>query len=450
MKKFLVVLVVVAMACMSSVAFAADVAVSGSIEYRMRNIANVDMTDTTKDNKNVTDERVRLNIDAKAGDALSGRVSIENDWDTWGRFESVQGGGAESTTVTSPTNTTANLKGATTHATQLALREAWIGFKLPGTSVGIKGGHMLLQLGNGWWFRSMKFGSDAWVAYTDIDALHLGFVDIKVNESTVTAADDTDAYAFVATYKMSDTMSAGINFTTFNDRKGRTFTALYGTKIPVGTTLDDAKLQNLEAHFAGAVGSVKLNAEIDMQMGDATYTTAGVSDKSKFKGNQVVLQANIPMDALTINATVARGSGGKSTDTDEKEYISLMDGDMHYTVVYEYLVNTAARDSFQTLHTGFANTTAFSAGAAFNVTKNLMVGADAWMLQATQKVTPASGADTNDLGLEIDAKVNWKLYENLTFNTVIGYFMPGDAYKLASGKDADKVSVIQSVLAFKF
>jgi hypothetical protein len=110
----------------------------------------------------------------------------------------------------------------------IGLREAWIGFKVPGAPVGIKAGHMLLQLGNAWFFRSMKYGSDAWVVYTDIDALHLGVVDIKVAENTTTLADDTDAYAFVAAYKLSDTMSAGVNFTNVNDRYGKTFTALYG------------------------------------------------------------------------------------------------------------------------------------------------------------------------------------------------------------------------------
>jgi hypothetical protein len=448
MKKFLVVLVVVAMTCMSSMAFAADVSVNGSIEYLMRSFVNLDLNDTSgtiSDNRSTTQERVRLNIDAKAGDVLSGRIGIENDWDTWGRFESVQANGAETTVVTDPTGTTINPGAKTTHGTQLGLREAWIGFRLPGTPVGIKGGHMLLQLGNGWFFRSMKYGSDAWVAYTDIDALHLGFVDIKVAENTTTLADDTDAYAFVVTYKLSDSMSAGINFTNVNDRAGKTFTALYGL-APL--TIVNANLQNAEAHFTGKVGPVKLNAEIDVQMGDATDNT---QTKSKFKGNQVVLQANVAMDPLTINATLARGSGVSATDTsgDFKEYVALMDADVHYTLVYEYLVKTAAQQSFKTTGTGFGNTTAISLGAAFNASKNLMIGADVWMLQATQEVSLNGGALSDKLGTEIDAKINWKMYENLTWNTTIGYFMPGDAYKFPT-RDADTARAIQSVLSFKF
>ncbi len=423
MKKFLVVLVIVVMACMSSLAFAADVSVNGSIEYRLRNLVNTDLDDATNDNNNVTSERVRLNIDAKAGAALSGRIGIENDWDAWGRFEQAQGTGG-----------------------RINLREAWIGFKVPETPVGVKAGHMLLQLGNAWFFRSMKYGSDAWVVYTDIDALHLGVVNIKVAENTTTMADDTDAYAFVATYKLSDTMSAGLNFTNVNDRAGKTFTALYA--LPAGSIVN-ANLQNLEAHFAGTVGPVKLQAEVDLQMGDATDNT---QTKSKFKGNQLVLQANIPMDALTINATLARGSGVSATDNsgDFKEYIALLDGDVHYTLIYEYLVPTAAGQSFQTLHTGFGNTTALSVGAGFNVTKNLMIGADAWWLAATEKVVNGANDEVSDLGMEIDAKVNWKLYENLSWNTTLGWFIPGDAYKVSATEDAVNSHAIQSVLSFKF
>jgi hypothetical protein len=440
MKKFWVVLVVVAMTCMSSMAFAADIAVSGSIDFRMRNLVNIDLNDTgVHDNNNVTNERVRLNIDAKAGDALSGRISIENDWDTWGRFETVQ----------------ANAAGGT--GPFLRLREAWIGFKVPGAPVGVKGGHMLLQLGNAWFFRSMKYGSDAWVVYTDIDALHLGIVDIKVSEGVATVADDVDAYAFVATYKLSDTMSAGLNFTTISDRNGIGMTSFYAAApatnyIPGATGFENANIQNLGVHFSGKVGPIKLNAEIDQQMGDAT--TGGT--KVKFKGNQVVLQGNMALDPVTLNATLARGSGEKASAApalggkNVKEYIALLDSDTHYTVVYEYLLKTAARESFKATGTGFGNTTAVSVGAGFNVSKNLMIGADIWWLAATEKVVNGAGDEVSDLGLEIDAKVNWKLYENLSLNTSIGYFMPGDAYKISATQDADAARAIQSVLSFRF
>ena len=57
---------------------------------------------------------------------------------------------------------------------------------------------MLLQLGQGWWFRSMKYGSDAWVAFTDIDPVHVGVVNVKVSEGLTASSDDIDAYVLFA------------------------------------------------------------------------------------------------------------------------------------------------------------------------------------------------------------------------------------------------------------
>jgi outer membrane protein W len=299
----------------------------------------------------------------------------------------------------------------------------------------------------------MTYGSDGWVVYPDIDALHLGVVNIKVSEGSTARADDTDAFAFVATYKLSDTMTAGINFTNLNDRSGKSMNTFYGT-----TAFSNAVLQNMEAHFAGTVGPAKLKVEVDVQSGDATTQTVFATPvKHKFKGNQVVLEANIALDPVTVNATIARGSGAtaNTASPDMKEYIALMDADMHYTLIYEYLVPTAAQQSFATLHTGFGNTTAVSLGAGVNVTKNFMIGADLWYLQATKKVATYTDILGNDvlsdkLGIEIDAKINWKLYENLSWNNTIGYFMPGDAYKISAIQDADNARAIMSVLSFKF
>jgi hypothetical protein len=59
--------------------------------------------------------------------------------------------------------------------------------------------------------------------------------------------------------------------------------------------------------------------------------------------------------------------------------------------------------------------------------------------------------------MEVDVKLNWKLADNLAWNWTLGYFKPGDAYKTtqtANGVttlvDADDVTGIQGVLAFKF
>ena len=91
MKKFVVLLVVVAISCFSATAFAVEISVSGSLDIRSRDLNDLNLTkDAPADvagNQRITQERVRLTVDAKAGDDVTARLPIENDWDTTGRTE---------------------------------------------------------------------------------------------------------------------------------------------------------------------------------------------------------------------------------------------------------------------------------------------------------------------------------------------------------------------------
>jgi hypothetical protein len=82
------------------------------------------------------------------------------------------------------------------------------------------------------------------------------------------------------------------------------------------------------------------------------------------------------------------------------------------------------------------------------VSKSLNVGLDLWYLRATEKVHDTQSTDpnatTNDIGTEIDAHVNWKLYENLTWNWMLGWLDPGNGL----GKDA--ATGVQGYLTMKF
>src|SRR5574337_209894 len=98
MKKFLALLAVVAMVGLfCSLAVAADVSVSGSIDIRSRDFRdltlNKDSTPAASKDTVDTQERIRLNVNVKS-DNVKAKVSIENDWDTWGRFEQPQGNAA--------------------------------------------------------------------------------------------------------------------------------------------------------------------------------------------------------------------------------------------------------------------------------------------------------------------------------------------------------------------
>jgi hypothetical protein len=363
-------------------------------------------------------------VNVKAGD-VKGKVTIENDWDDMGRFEAKQG---TSTVVTGVTNTATGAV-STTQASRLGLREAWMLFKVPYMPFALKGGHQFLQLGNGWFFRANKYGSDAWIVLSEIDTLHLALFDVKVSEGNRASSDDIDAYGIVATNKFGD-ITAGVNITLANDRRN-----VYGFNTPGFGT----KAQNIGLHGNGKVGPVGLKAEIDVQTGKAE----GAAGERKFKGNQIVIQGDVKLDPVTVDFTVARGSGNKIGDNDWKQMVTFMDFDPHYTVIYEYRVAGPCG-----IHTGFCNTTAISGGAKFKATKSLTIGGSLWFLMATEDVpdviSTTAGATTDELGMEVDLKLKWQLYENLAWSWSVGYLDPG------KGLGKDPATAIQGKLSMNF
>jgi hypothetical protein len=166
----------------------------------------------------------------------------------------------------------------------------------------------------------------------------------------------------------------------------------------------------------------------------------------------------MPIDPLSINATVAMGSGIDlgSASNDFKQIVTALDSDPHYTFVYEYLTKTACITSLTAAgnpvygkNTGFCNTTALNIGGSMAVTKWMTASLDYWMLKATEKVSINGAALSDDVGNEIDLVLKFKLYDQLTWNWQIGRLMPGKAYDYAAAA-ADDVDAIQGILSYKF
>jgi hypothetical protein len=449
MKKFLALLAVVAIVCLSSMAFAADVTVGGSYEIRSRDFMKLNFFDSAA-NAQDTQNRLRLDVNAKAGDDVKGKIEIEQDFGT-----GAQDWGTANGSFQTP-NRSYNVGSTST----IGFRELWMSFNVPGVPVNVTGGHQLLQLGNGWFFKAKHFGADAWVVANKTGDNTAAFVDVKISEGSIATNDDVDAYALVDVLKLNENMAVGVDFTMANDRRGLlgSVGAFGATTHAMGAADTAIQAQNLGLNFNGKLGPVALNAELDVQMGKAKAANlvsgaSGTYDSgdATFKGNQIVIQGKVPMDPVTINFTVARGSGDKAGSKDYDGYKAFLDIDPHYTFLYEYKIATATGSK----NTGFGNTTAVSVGAMFAATKSVNIGADVWMLQATEKTNvtltgAAKGATSNDLGTELDVKVQWKMYDNLAWNWDFGVFAPGAAYKDVNGKGTETAVGAQGVLAFKF
>jgi len=417
MKKFYVILVVIAMVFVSSIALAMDVTVGGSVQIRSRNFQDFNFDKNAPVNQVDTQERVIIDVMATS-DNVKGKISLWNDFEDWGRLESNQGNGFGSTTSTVVSGATGSEA-----AGHFGFKEAWLSFNLPGIPVNVTAGHQYLQLGNGWFLQNKHFGSDAWVVANVTGPNTLAFVNIKVLEGNAShASDDADAYALLDVFKISDDITIGIDI----------------ADVRVRPTVE---LQNFSLNFNGKFGIFKLMAQADMQAGKIT----GGAVEPKFKGTEIVVQGNIGMDPVTINFLLAQGSGNKKGETDVKGYVNFLDINPRYTFLYEYKLAGASGAA----HQGFSNTTALSLGAMFAASKSVNIGLDVYDLIATEKITNGMGEESDEIGVEVDAKLNWKLYDNLTWNWDFGYFKPGKAFKTAKGT-TDACMGAMGILALKF
>jgi len=429
MKKFMVIFAVLALTMVSSVAMA-EVTFDGSIEFLMRSLKNTsDWNDDTKTagDYQLTYERLRFGVNAKH-DNVKGRIQFENDWDTWG----------DGASTTNP-----NPGFETPPSNRFYTREAWLDFTIPGAGPAhVKVGRQFLQLGNGWYFRSNKYGSDAWLVGLP-GKNTVAFVNVKASENIGSNADDTDAYVLLDVYKLNDNHTVGAYISHITDRQGKWYNNFVQSLGGPNPGSNGVTLDTLGVHYTGKLGPLNLMAELDYQMGEVEFP---VGPKIDLSGKQLIVQANMPIDALTISATAAMGSGDDPNTTDEnEEFIPFLDKDPHYTLVYEYYMNTAAGRK----NTGFANTTALGLGAKFKISKMFTLGADLWWLTADQKFNNSTGVDSDEIGQEVDIRLDMNLYDQLSWIVVYGHFIPGGGYENAAG-EADNATAWHSVLSYKF
>jgi hypothetical protein len=194
MKKFLVIIAVLALTMISSVAMA-EVTVDGSVEFLMRSFKNLtdwnDKTTTAGDWVN-TYERLRIGVNAKH-EGVKGRIQLDTDWDQWGDGASTSSPNPGFETRTNGT---------------FAVREGWLDMQLGLGTAHVKVGRQFLQLGNGWFLRSSKYGSDAWLIGMP-GKNTVAFVNIKASENQSISSDDTDAYAILDVFKIDDKNTVG-------------------------------------------------------------------------------------------------------------------------------------------------------------------------------------------------------------------------------------------------
>jgi hypothetical protein len=347
------------------------------------------------------DERIRLSVDARVAPNVEGMVQLEsgpygvgtsNDKYYWGNFNSKPG--------------------------DLAILQSWImysGSGLLGVPAGVKIGHIPLALGNKVFFDHTHFGDDAIVLFAnptkDIEA---DLLTIKFFEgNNFVASDDLDGYVGIVSYKIDDKNTIGLNYTYLNS-SGNATTA-DAKLLPANSKFS---LQNLELAGKGTISGLGYNYSGDVQFGKWTATQDA-------KGWAATLGLNYMVEPVNIRASFAYGSGNDLSSNDHKQFQAFLGDDQHFTLIYDYQLNTAAgaRD------TGIMNTTYYNLGFDVKPAKDLRASLDGYILRASE---PTFAGQSKDVGWEIDGRIKYQIAKNLVYQVDAGYMHAGGFYKDAA------------------
>jgi predicted porin len=381
----------------------------------------------------------------------------------------------------------------------ILIRQAWIqyvGTGLIGIPLGIKIGHMPISLGEKIFLNNERFGDDAILVWADpMKELHIAVGTVKLNEGDSTSqvadngllnhSDDLDGYVLLATYQWDKDNMFGINYVwTHSDGNcpssppadtGRTDDD--GNPILTNANVDELNFSNVGVHAKGMIAGVSYAAEADFQFGKIeNYNLLG-NDVNP-KGWGVFAKLGYMIDPVNIRASFAYGSGDDDLfDDDCKEFQTQQGPDygatarlVHYTQIYERTVRTASllaklttTQGGNTTNTGIANTTYYNLGMDVNLMKDLSLSVDGFLLQASetgawedyiQDQTGESVSVDDNLGWEVDMKLNYKITKNLSYFVEAGYFDSGDFYKdinvLNNKSDDSGVTQVVHGLMFTF
>ncbi|MDP3259525.1 MAG: alginate export family protein [Thermodesulfovibrionales bacterium] len=432
-----------------------QITMGGEIRLRgeLRNNTDLDKASGASENADTTsfyDGRVRLRIQADVSKNTMGVIHLESgslstDTYTWA---STAGEGRG-------TYTSGNGKKGT-----LDILEAWIQHKFNmGVPAGIKVGHMPLKLGDGLFFDHSKFGDDAIMVFLNpVKELHVALLTAKLTEGTTNMADDADAYMALVTYTSGKT-SASADFTYIDD--SRNYISSAGTLTAQTANNKGLHLYNAGLRAATEVGGFGIKGDVELNGGssESEANFAGLTDKTiKNKGYAYLVGASYKLNPVKLSLDYAMGSGdSSSTDNKNNGFANALSNVQHYTFVYDYRVATAQGSTL----TGLTNTRYIKLGATGDLTKDLNVDLNLYLLSAVKKKaitvgttgdlagTATTKGDSKKVGRELDAKITYKLDKNLVYFVEGGYLWTGDFYNTAT-QTADDAYAVRHGLTLSF
>jgi hypothetical protein len=414
---------------------ATQITLGGDLRFRgmmMRNTLDFNSHNVASGDASFYDARVRLSVEAKVTPNTTGKITLESGGNNINDTYQL---GSEGTDARGGL-AAGNAKGNT-----MVLLEGWIlhqGSGLFGVNSFIKVGHMPVKI-DGLFYDHTKYGDDAVLfGIYPVKELEIVLGTVKLTERGVatTTAGDINGYTTIVGYTINKDSKIGMDLTYLDAQNG----AL------LGGTSADAHLFNLAINGKSNFGvpGLGIAAEIDIQRGK--FVDQGTPD-TKLRGMATKFDVDYTIKPVKIMGAFAYGTGEDRDKGDNKSrlFYTSQSYIQHYTFVYDYLTNNAA--GFRA--GGLQNTWYLKAGVSADIVKNLDGALNAYYLHAVKRYVADTAANRDagltkkDIGVEVDANINYQIDKNLKYFVEGGYLFAGNFMKNFTTK-IDSAGVRQS------
>ena len=258
--------------------------------------------------------------------------------------------------------------------------------------------------------------------------LHLVYQKNTENDDAIggTEADnDSESYYVLGISKMEN-VTVGLQLAFTNDKTTTSFTKRQYGAYP---------------YFVGKFGPIGLQGELGYNWGQTDYDTVGTADRD-IKELAYNLEASFNLGPASLMAGYAFISGDQSTADNEDSCWGNVGGDWEKLFILttdevNALVNLGGygnlSDDGMAVTPNLSGAKIIYGGATFSPLDNLKLGVVIGKADADE--APAGYQD--DYGVEYDFTLNWKIYDNLTYNAIAAFLEAGDFFYQGAVKPAN-------------
>ena len=450
--------------------YAAEIKATGQVRQRYRNWTNLDLDDNdgtsgAGGDRHYFDNRTRFGVDAKLSDGVRARIELERYFD-WGTQTPINPG-----SITAPN-----------------VRQAWMDFAIPGSEQStpwrIQAGRSFFSVGHQFVWGNSLTGEDGITVYGPLGPgnLKLRIGQQRISTQQVNAATrrfgSAGAIHMAIDYKVEVAPKQNVEFYVIygNDKNVGDFSTM--VQDAAGTLVTSAEEYWIGGAYSGAIGPVAIRAEVTGQFGDArsnacltaaggpaltaaTCVTPGQDiDRSAFFIFADGTYKPVPEASIGLGISFATGDDNQN-DADFDNFVAPLasftssptrvwtDSGFFFGNRSGRGVGSAAtnrRYNFWGRGTEDIDSAAsvdntgaglFSPGLLEVKVKGKYVvinpkltlfGNLAFLWAAEDEGVPGGGGDKY-LGTEIDGKISYRPYQNLSITGYAGYFIPGDFFE---------------------